>query len=73
MITADMTAEEKWTEWIYMTCDCLDRGVAVDDLVAMLDDMEGPSDRKAEIVDSVRTIALFWQKGVLPKRPVKDL
>lgn len=67
-----MTAKEAWTEWIYLTCECLDRGVTVDELCNTLGEMEGEAGRKAEIIDSVRTIALFWKKGALPKRPVEE-
>lgn len=68
-ITPDMTADEKWTEWIYLTCECLDKGVTVDELCEVLGKMEGEPSRKAEIIDSVHTIASFWEVLGSPIRP----
>ena len=68
MITPDMTTDEAVTEWIRLTCECLDHGITADELIAFLRKEHGDRDRIEMIIESVEIIALFWERGGSPKQ-----
>lgn len=72
-VTADMTTDEAWTEWIYLTCECLDRGITVGELCNFIRAMDGDPLRLAHLVDSVELIALMWETyGTPPRKELPD-